>query len=151
MAVQEKKIEPKDKMPIHVQLSSSVSSSARDDSHSTDFHYSPPMSSPVADSSFPIHSSASWVLKFDHKFIKSHQSATSTQGDEYFQQRNLELTKQLHEHIRLDRFIKQENAFLKTKVASLQTLVDDITGSNHSLRKQSRKKDKQLKELIKAQ
>ena len=68
--------------------------------------------------------------------------ATSAQGVEYFQQRNLELTKQLQEYVLLDRFVKQENAVLKTKVASLQTLVDDITRSNHSLRKQLRKKDK---------
>ena len=109
------------------------------------------MSGPVAGSSFPIHSSASQVLKYDQKFFKSHRSATSAKGVEYFQQRNLELTKQLQEHIWLDRFIKQENAVLKTKVASLQTLVDDIPRSNCSLRKQLRKKDKQLEELIKAQ
>ena len=109
------------------------------------------MPSPIASSSFPIHSSTSQVLKSDQKFVKSHWSATSAQGVEYFQQRNLDLTKQLQEHIRLDRFIKQKNAVLKTKVTSLQTLVDDITRSNHSLRKQLRKKDKQLKELIKAQ
>ena len=99
------------------------------------------MPSPVAYSSFPIHSSASQVLKSDQKFVKSHRLANSAQGVEYFQQRNLDLTKQLQEHIRLDRYIKQENAVLKTKVASLQTLVDDITGSNRSLRKQLRKKD----------
>ena len=46
------------------------------------------------------------------------------------------------------RFIKQENAVLKAKVASLQTLVDDITGSNRSLRKKLRKKNKQLEKLI---
>ena len=95
MDSQKKKTEPKDKMPIHIQLSSSTSSSARNDSHSTDSHYSPPMLSPVAGSSFPIHSSASQVLKSDKKSIKSHRSATSAQGVEYFQQRNLELTKQL--------------------------------------------------------
>ena len=109
------------------------------------------MPSPVAGSSFPIHSSASRVLKSDHKFVKSHGSATSAQGVEYFQQTNLELTKQLQEYVRLYQFVKQENAVLKAKVASLQTLVDDITGSNRSLRKQLRKKDKQLEELIKAQ
>ena len=93
MAAQKKKTEPKYKMLIHVQLSSSTSLSTRDDSHSTDSHYSPPMSSPVAGSSFPIHSSASRVLKSDQKSVKSHRSATSAQGVEYFQQRNLELTK----------------------------------------------------------
>ena len=93
MAALKKKTEPKDKMPIHVQLSSSTSSSSCDDSHSTDSHYSPPMPSLVADSSFPIHFSASEVLKSDQKSIKSHRSATSAQGVEYFQQRNIELTK----------------------------------------------------------
>ena len=88
-----KKTTSKGKTPVHVQLSSSTSSSAHDGSHSIDSHYSPSMPSPVADSSFPIHFSASQVLKSDKKSIKSHQSATSTQGDEYFQQRNLELTK----------------------------------------------------------
>ena len=44
--------------------------------------------------------------------------------------------------MRLDRFIKQENAILKAKVASLQTLVDEVTGTNRSLRKQLKKKDK---------
>ena len=51
----------------------------------------------------------------------------------------------------MDRFVKQENAVLKVKVASLQTLVDDITRSNRSLRKQLRKKDKQLEKLINVQ
>ena len=41
--------------------------------------------------------------------------------------------------------------FLKAKVASLQTLVDDITGSNRSLRKQLKKKDKQFEKLISVQ
>ena len=51
----------------------------------------------------------------------------------------------------MDRFIKQEKAILKAKVASLQTLVDDITGSNRSLRKQLKKKDKQFDKLISVQ
>ena len=72
MASKKKKTEPKNKMPIHVQLSLSTSSSAHDDSHSTDSRYSPPMPSPVAGSSFPIHSSTSQVLKSDQKFVKSH-------------------------------------------------------------------------------
>ena len=61
------------------------------------------------------------------------------------------MTKQLQEYVRLDRFVKQENVVLKAKVASLQTLVDDITGSNRSLRKKLRKKDKQLEKLINVQ
>ena len=40
---------------------------------------------------------------------------------------------------------------MKAKVASLQTLVDDITGSNQSLRKQLKKKDKQFEKLISVQ
>ena len=51
----------------------------------------------------------------------------------------------------MDRFIKQENAILKAKVASLQTLVDDITGSNRSLRKQLKNKDKQFDKSLSAQ
>ena len=61
------------------------------------------------------------------------------------------MKKKLHEYVRLDRFIKQENAILKAKVASLQTLVDDITGSNRSLRKQLKNKDKQFEKLISVQ
>ena len=106
---------------------------------------------PVTDSSLPFHFSASQTLKSDLKSVKFHQSDASAQGAEYFRQRNFELTKQLQEYVRLDRFVKQENAVLKAKVASLQTLVDDITGSNRSLRKQLKKKDKQLEKLISAQ
>ena len=51
----------------------------------------------------------------------------------------------------MDRFIKQENAILKVKVASLQTLVDDIIGSNRSLSKQLKKKNKQFEKLISVQ
>ena len=109
------------------------------------------MPSHIEYSLFLVHFSASQALKYDKKSVKSHRSATSIQGVEYFQQRNLELTKQLQEYVRLDQFVKQANIVLKNKVASLQTLVDDITGSNRSLRKQLRKKDKQLEELIKAQ
>ena len=76
------------------------------------------------------------------KSAKSHPSDVSTQGVDYFRQRNFKLTNKLHEYVRLDRFIKQENAILKAKVASLQTLVDDLTGSNRSLRKQLKKKEK---------
>ena len=53
--------------------------------------------------------------------------------------------------MRLDRFIKQENAILKAKVASLQTLVDEVTGTNRSLRKQLKKKDKQFEQLVSVQ
>ena len=49
------------------------------------------------------------------------------------------------------RFIKQENAVLKAKVESLQTLVDDITGSNRSLRNQLKKNDKHFEKLISVQ
>ena len=40
---------------------------------------------------------------------------------------------------------------LKAKVDSLQTLVDDIIGSNRSLRKQLKNKDKQFEKLLSAQ
>ena len=107
---------------------------------------------PVIDSSLPFHFFlASPTLKSDLKFFKSHRLDASAQGAEYFRQRNFKLTKQLQEYVRLDRFVKQENTVLKAKVASLQTLVDDITGSNRSLRKQLRKKDKQLEKLINVQ
>ena len=99
----------------------------------------------------PFHFSASQTLKSDLKSIKSHRSDASVQGAKYFRQRNFKLTKQLQEYVRLDRFVKQENAVLKAKVAYLQTLVDDITRSNRSLRKQLKKKDKQLEKLISAQ
>ena len=92
---------------------------------------------PIIDSSLPFHFSASPTLKSDLKSVKSHRSDASAQGDEYFRQRNFKLTKQLQEYVKLDRFFKQENVVLKAKVASLQTLVDDITigAESHSYRK----------------
>ena len=75
MATQEKKIESKGKKPIHVQLSSSTSSSGHDDSY--DSHDNPSILSPVADSSLPFHFSASQTLKSDQKSIKSHRLDTS--------------------------------------------------------------------------
>ena len=57
----------------------------------------------------------------------------------------------MQEYVRLDRFIKQENAVLKAKVASLQALVDEIIGSNRSLNKQLKKKDKHFEKLISVQ
>ena len=130
MAAQEKKIWSKGKTPVHVQLSSSTSSFAHDnsDSHGSYHHSSIP--SLVNEPSLLASPS-----KSDLKSVKSHRSDASAQGDEYFRQRNFKLTKQLQEYVRLDRFVKQENAVLKAKVASLQTLVDDITGSNRSLGK----------------
>ena len=59
--------------------------------------------------------------------------------------------KKLQEYVRLDRFIKQENVILKAQVDSLQTLVDEVTGSNRSLRKQLKQKDKQFEKLISVQ
>ena len=135
MAAQEKKIGSKGKTPVHVQFSSSTSSSAHGGSDSNDSHHNPSIPSPVTDSSLPFHFLASPTLKSDLKSIKFHHTDASYQGAEYFRQRNFKLTKQLQEYVRLDRFIKQENVVLKDKVASLQTLVDDITGSYRSLRK----------------
>ena len=80
MAAQEKKIESKGKTPVHVQLSSSTSSSAHDDSY--DSHDNPSIPSPVADSSLPFHFSASQTLKSDKKSIKSHRSDALAQGVE---------------------------------------------------------------------
>ena len=151
MAAQEKKMESKGRTPIHVQLSSCPSSFAHGDSNSNGSHHNSLIPSPVTESSLPFYFSASPTLKYDLKSIKSHWSDASAQGAEYFWQRNFKLTKKLQEYVRLDRFVKQENAVLKAKVASLQTLVDDITGSNRSLRKKLRKKDKQLEKLINVQ
>jgi len=151
MAAQEKKIGSKGKTHVHVQLSSSTSLFAYGGSDSNDFHHNPSIPSLVIDSSLPFHFLSSPTLKSALKSVKSHRSDVSAQGVEYFRQRNFKLTKQLQEYVRLDRFVKQENAILKAKVASLQTLVDDITGSNRSLRKQLRKKDKQLEKLINVQ
>ena len=61
------------------------------------------------------------------------------------------MIEQLQEYVPLDRHRKHENEILKAKVASLQTLVDDMTDSHISLRKQLRKKEKKLEEIIKAQ
>ena len=51
--------------------------------------------------------------KLGPKYAKSHRSDTSTQGIDYFRQKNFKLTKKLQEYVRLDRHIKQENAILK--------------------------------------
>ena len=59
MSTQEKKIESKGKRPVHVQLSSF----AHNDSY--DSQDNPSIPSPVADSSFPFHFSASQTLKYD--------------------------------------------------------------------------------------
>ena len=146
MVVQEKKRESKGKAPVHVQLSSSTSSSTHDNSDSHGSYHHSSILSPVNEPSLPAS-----PLKSDLKSVKSHQSDVLAQGIEYFRQRNFKLTKKLQEYVRLDRFIKQENAILKAKVASLQALVDDITGSNRSLRKQLKKKDKQFEKLISVQ
>ena len=148
MVAQEKKMESKGKTPVHVQLSSSTSSSTHGNSDSNGSHHNSSIPSPVTESSLPFDFSASSILKSGLKFVKSHRLDALAQGVEYFRQRKFNLTKQFQEYVRLDRFVKQENTVLKAKVASLQTLVDDITGSNHSLRKQLRKKDKQLEKLI---
>ena len=75
MAAKEKKIESKGKTPVHVQISSSTSSSAHDDSY--DSHDNPSIPIPVVDSSLPFHFSASQTLKSDQKSVKSHRSDTS--------------------------------------------------------------------------
>ena len=106
MVAQEKKLGSKGKTPIHVQLSSSTFSSAHGDSDSNDSHHNPSIPSLVTDSSLPSHFLASPTLKSDLKSVKSHQLDASAQGDEYFQQRNFKLTKQLQEYVRLDRFVK---------------------------------------------
>ena len=144
-------MESKGKTPVHVKLSSSTYSSTHGNFDSNVSHHNSSIPSLVTESSLPFDFSASPTLKYGMKSFKSHWSDASTQGAEYFRQRNFKLTKQLQEYVRLDRFVKQENAVLKAKVASLKTLVDDITGSNHSLRKQLRKKDKQLEKLINVQ
>ena len=148
MAVKERKRDSKGKAPVPVELSSSTNNSAPDnffhdnsDSHGSHHHSSIP--SPVNEPSLPASPS-----KSGPKSTKSHRSDASAQGVEYFRQRNFKLTKKLQKYVRMDQFIKQENVILKAKVASLQTLVDDITGSNRSLRKQLKKKDKQFEKLI---
>ena len=124
-----KKVELVVKMPIkpsHVQISSSTSSSTQEDSH-----YSPPMPNPIKDSSLSLHSSSPRILESDHNYVMHNQSTTSSYPSiEYFKERNFMLNEQLQEHVRLDRHLKHENAVLKTKVASLQTLVDNMTRSN---------------------
>ena len=160
MAIKEKKRESKGKAPLHVELSSSTDNSAHDnsvhdnsDSHGSHHHSSIP--SPVNEPSLPASLSNSSIntakespSKSGPKSVKYHRSDASAQGVDYFRRRTFKLTKKLQEYVRLDRFIKQENEILKAKVASLQTLVDDITGSNRSLRKQLKNKDKQFENCL---
>ena len=163
MVVQERKRESKGKAPIHVELSSSTDNSAHDnsvhdnsDSHGSHHHSSIPSlvnepSLPASLSNSSLNTVKASPSKSGSKSVKSHRSDASDQGVDYFRQRNFKLTKKLQEYVRLDRFIKQENAILKAKVASLQNLVDEVTGSNRSLRKQLKKKDKQFEQLISVQ
>ena len=97
MVVQEKKMESKGKTPVHVQLSSSASSSTHGNSDSHGSHHHSSISSPVNESSLPAS-----PLKSGLKSAKSHRSDVSAQGVEYFRQRNFKLTKQLQEYVRLD-------------------------------------------------
>jgi len=158
MAAKEGRMESKGKEPVHVELSSSNASSAHDNSDSPGSPHHSTMSSPVSEpllaaspSKSSLKSAKASPSKSGPKSAKSHRSDTLAQGIDYFRQNNFKLIKKLQEYVRLDRFIKQENAILKAKVASLQTLVDDITGSNRSLRKQLKKKDKQFEKLISVQ
>ena len=79
MDVQEKKRESKGKSLVHVQLSSSTSSSAHDNSDSHGSHHHSSIPSPVNEPSFPASPSKSGL-----KFAKSHRSDVSAQGVEYF-------------------------------------------------------------------
>ena len=158
MAVKEKKRESKGKAPVHVELSSSIDNSAHDNSDSHASHYHSSIPSPVNEPSLIASLSKSSLnttklspSKSGLRSVKSRKSDVSAQGVDYLRQRNFKLTKKLQEYVRLDQFIKQENAILKAKVASLQTLVDDITGSNRILRKQLKNKDKQFENLLSAQ
>lgn len=110
MVAWEKKIEAVVKIPTHVQISSSTSSSAQEDFQSIDSHFSPPMPNPIEDSSLPFHSSSSQIPKSNLRSVKHHQSAIYLDpGFEYFKQRNAELNEQLQEHVRLGRHLKHEN------------------------------------------
>ena len=158
MVFQEKKRASKGKAPVHVELSSSTTSSAHDKSDSHGSHHHSSIPSPVNEPSLPaslsnssLKSAKASPSKSGPKSAKSHRSDASSQGVDYFRQRNFKLTKKLQEYVRLRQFIKQENAILKAKVASLQTLVDDITGSNRSLRKQLKNKDKQFENFLSVQ
>ena len=84
MDSQEKNMESKGKTPVHVQLSSSTSSSAHGNSYSNGSHHNSSIPSPVTESSLPFDFSASPTLKSGLKSIKSHRSDASAQGAEYF-------------------------------------------------------------------
>ena len=113
MAVKEGKRESKGKEPVHVELSSSTTSSAYDNSDSHDSHHHSSIPSPVNEPSLPTSPSKSSPnfakaspSKSGPKSTKYHQSNSSAQGVDYFRQRNFKLTKKLQEYVRLDRFIK---------------------------------------------
>ena len=74
---------------------------------------------PASPSKSSLKSAKASLSKSGPKSAKSHRSDNSAQGIDYFRQKNFKLTKKLQENVRLDRHIKQENAILKAKVASL--------------------------------
>ena len=158
MAAKEGRRESKGKEPVHVELSSSNASSAHDNFDSPGSPHHSTMSSPISEPLLPaspskssLKSAKASLSKSGSNSVKTHMSDALGQGIDYFRQKNFKLTKKLQEYVRLDRFIKQENAILKAKVASLQTLVDEVTGTNRILRKQLKKKDKQFEQLVSVQ
>ena len=126
MVVKEGKRESKGKEHVHVELFSSTATSAHDISDSHGSHHHSSMPSPVSEpllalspSKSSLKSAKASPSKSGPKYAKSPKSSASAQGIDYFRQRNFKLTKKLQEYVRLDHFIKQENAILKAKVASL--------------------------------
>ena len=106
-------------------------------------HFSNESSLPIHYSFDHLHIPTCTILVPNHSTIPSKISA-----NDYFQKRNAQVIEEVQEYSFLTQHIKKENVIMKTKVASLQNLVDDMTGSNQSLRRQLKKKEKELEEIM---
>ena len=107
----------------------------------------------VKESPLPIHSVSNTKHEFATTTPAVNLSAIPSElaTIDYFQKRNVKLTEQVQKYVRLTRHLKHDNGILKSRVTSLKKLVDDMTESNGSLRKQLKKKERQLEEIMKSQ
>ena len=101
------------------------------------------------ESSFPTHSAFKSLGMLTPTTPAQRPSIIPSElsANDYFQKKNIQLIREVQEYALLTCHLKKENGILKAKVNSLQKLVDDMTGSNRSLRKLLKKKEQQLKEL----
>ena len=87
-------------------------------------------------SSDHLHIPTCTILVLNHSTIPYEISA-----NDYFQKRKAQVIEEVQEYSFLTQHIKKENVIMKTKVASLQKMVDDMMRSNRILRKKLTKKE----------